>query len=60
MKYEELLRAYFSSVEFENSLIELYNKNKSEKIDYIDIIRTIKKSIKSKSIILKIPYDPVA
>ena len=36
MKYEELLRAYFSSVEFENSLIELYNKNKSEKIDYIE------------------------
>lgn len=33
-----------------------YNISGLEKIDYIDIIRTIKKSIKSKSIILKIPY----
>ena len=34
-----------------------YNISGLEKIDYIDIIRTIKKSIKSKSIILKIPYS---
>ena len=36
MKYEELLKIYFTSAEFENSLIELYEKNKSEKIDYIE------------------------
>lgn len=36
MKYEDLLRAYFSSAEFENSLIELINKNKKEKTDYIE------------------------
>ena len=36
LKYEELLRIYLSSAEFENSLIELYEKNKSEKIDYIE------------------------
>ena len=36
MKYEDLLKAYFSSVEFENSLIELFNKNKKEKTDYIE------------------------
>ena len=36
MKYEEILKAYFQSTEFENSLIELYEKNKSEKIDYIE------------------------
>ena len=36
MKYEDLLRAYFSSAEFENSLIELFNKNKKEKTDYIE------------------------
>ena len=34
-----------------------YNISGLEKIDYIDIIRTIKKSIKSKSVILKIPYS---
>lgn len=36
MKYEELLRAYFTSKEFENSLIEIYEKNKKEKIDYFE------------------------
>ena len=34
MKYEDLLKAYFSSAEFENSLSEIYNKNKSEKNNY--------------------------
>ena len=36
MKYEEILRVYFSSAEFEKSLIELYEKNKNEKIDYFE------------------------
>jgi hypothetical protein len=36
MTYEELLKIYFSSAEFENSLIELYEKNKNEKIDYVE------------------------
>ena len=36
MKYEDILKAYFSSIEFEKSLIELYNKNKKEKIEYIE------------------------
>ena len=36
MKYEDLLRAYFTSAEFEKSLIELINKNKNEKTDYIE------------------------
>ena len=36
MKYEELLNAYFSSKEFENSLKELYNKNNEEKNNYFE------------------------
>ena len=36
MKYEDILKAYFCSNEFEKSLIELYNKNKKEKIEYIE------------------------
>ena len=43
MKYIDLLRAYFSSYEFEQSIIELYNKkekgelsSKKEKIEYIE------------------------
>lgn len=36
MTYEEILNAYFKSKEFENSLIELYNKNKMEKLEYIE------------------------
>ena len=36
MTYEELLKAYFSSAEFEDSLVELYKKNKQEKIDYFE------------------------
>ena len=43
MKYMDLLRAYFSSYEFEQSIIELYNKkekgelySKKEKIEYIE------------------------
>lgn len=35
----------------------IYNLSGLEKVDYIDIIRTIKKATKSKSIILKIPYS---
>ncbi len=34
----------------------IYNISGHEKIDYIDIIREIKKATKSKAIILKIPY----
>lgn len=34
MKYIDMLKAYFSSMEFEESIIELYNKK--EKIDYIE------------------------
>ena len=34
MKYIDILKAYFSSKEFEESIIELYNKK--EKIDYIE------------------------
>ena len=34
MKYIDILKAYFSSMEFEESIIELYNKR--EKIDYIE------------------------
>jgi len=34
MKYIDILRAYFSSMEFEDSIVELYNKK--EKIDYIE------------------------
>ena len=34
MKYIDILKAYFSSMEFEESIIELYNKK--EKIDYIE------------------------
>ena len=43
MTYEKLLKAYFSSAEFEKNLIELYNKNKKEKIDYFEdyVNRTI-------------------
>lgn len=41
-----------------NSQIEgEYNISGLEKIDYIDIIRSIKKTIKSKTLILKIPYS---
>ena len=36
MKYGELLLAYFSSREFEKSLEDLYDKNKMEKIEYIE------------------------
>jgi len=43
MKYMDILKAYFSSYEFEQSIIELYNKNekgdvlsKKEKIEYIE------------------------
>ena len=43
MKYIDILRAYFSSYEFEKSIIELYNKNekrdllsKKETIEYIE------------------------
>jgi hypothetical protein len=43
MKYMDILRAYFSSYEFEQSIIELYNKkekgeflSKKEKIEYIE------------------------
>ena len=36
MKYGEMLRIYFSSAEFEKSLVELYEKNKNEKIDYFE------------------------
>ena len=36
MTYEEMLKAYFTSKEFENSLIEIYIKNKMEKIEYIE------------------------
>lgn len=35
MKYIELLKAYFSSAEFEKSLVDMYKK-KNEKIDYIE------------------------
>ncbi len=35
---------------------EIYNISGQEKINYIDIIREIKKSIKSKTIIMSIPY----
>ena len=34
MKYIDILKAYFSSFEFEQSIIEL--NNKKEKIDYIE------------------------
>ena len=34
MKYIDILKAYFSSLEFEESIIELYNKK--EKIEYIE------------------------
>ena len=34
MKYIDILRAYFSSMEFEQSIIELYQKK--EKIEYIE------------------------
>ena len=33
MKYKDMLKEYFSSKQFENSIIEL--KNKNENIDYI-------------------------
>ena len=36
MTYEEILNAYFTSKEFENSLIEIYDKNKMEKLEYIE------------------------
>ena len=36
MTYEEILKAYFTSKEFENSLIEIYDKNKMEKLEYIE------------------------
>ena len=36
MKYSELLMAYFYSREFEKSLEDLYDKNKAEKIEYIE------------------------
>ena len=35
MKYEELLKAYFSSEEFEKSLTQLYDKNKEDKREQI-------------------------
>ncbi|MFC5078838.1 dTDP-glucose 4,6-dehydratase [Vibrio thalassae] len=35
----------------------VYNISGLEKVDYIDIIRTIKRAIKSKAIILKIPFS---
>lgn len=34
MKYIDILKAYFLSLEFEHSIIDLYNKK--EKIDYIE------------------------
>lgn len=36
MKYDEILNAYFSSLEFEKSLEDFYDKNKMEKIEYIE------------------------
>ena len=36
MTYENLLRVYFSSKEFETSLVQLYYKNKTEKIEYVE------------------------
>ena len=36
MKYDEILSAYFSSYEFEKSLEDFYDKNKMEKIEYIE------------------------
>lgn len=36
MKYDEILNAYFSSYEFEKSLEDFYDKNKMEKIEYIE------------------------
>lgn len=36
MKYYEILNAYFSSYEFEKSLEDFYDKNKMEKIEYIE------------------------
>ena len=36
MTYEDLLRVYFSSKEFETSLVQLYYKNKTEKIEYVE------------------------
>ena len=35
MKYEDILKAYFSSAEFEKSLVDMHNK-KNEKFDYIE------------------------
>ena len=34
MKYKDILQAYFSSKEFEISLVDLYNK-KNQKIEYM-------------------------
>ena len=36
MTYEQILKAYFTSKEYEKSLIDLYYKNKDEKIDYFE------------------------
>ena len=65
MKYSDILRAYFISSEFEQSLIDLYNKR--EKIDYIEeYISKAKtyvdffsynKKLKNNNNIIKIPCD---
>jgi nucleoside-diphosphate-sugar epimerase len=36
---------------------KVFNISGLERIDYIDIVRAIKKSVKSKSLILKVPYN---
>ena len=44
MTYEELLKAYFCSAEFEKSLVKLYNENKNEKIEYFEDYINISKT----------------
>ena len=36
---------------------KIFNISGLERIDYIDIVREIKRSVKSKSLILKVPYN---
>lgn len=70
MKYKNLLKAYFLSKEFENSIIELHQKK--EKVEYIEkyvnealgyiqffSFKKInpKNNIKSKKNIIEIVYD---
>ena len=41
MKYMDILRAYFSSYEFEQSIIELYNKERSDGFIWLSFLSYI-------------------